>query len=304
MKIFLTGTTGFIGSHIARHLYQKGHQLICMKRSHSLLDRCDGFLNHVAWVNVDEQNWNTKVKAFAPETIIHTAWNGVDYTNRDNFSKQIENMIFQQILLDLAVEMGVEKFVGFGSQAEYGTFSGCINETYPANPVSAYGSAKLASLDILKCFCELNNIKWYWLRQFSCFGEYEGEQWLIPSTIKNMLLKTEMDFTLGEQKYSYMYVGEIADAVEKLITFDVESGVFNLSSSKTISIRDLLEKLRSMVNPNFKMNFGALPYRRGQSMWMQGDNRKISETIGDVIDVGDFDIYLKQTVDFYKKIYE
>ena len=304
MKLFLTGATGFIGSHIARNLCRNGHELVCMKRSHSSIARCLDFAESVVWVNVDDENWDTAVKRFAPEIFIHTAWSGVDYANRDSFRKQLENITFQQILLDLAVKVGAKKFVGFGSQAEYGTFSGCIDETYPAYPVSAYGVAKLASLNILKCFCEINKIKWYWLRQFPCFGEHEGEQWLIPSAIKSMLAGTEMDFTPGEQRYSYMYVEEIASVVEKLITSDVEEGVYNISSSRSISIKNLLEKLQLMVNPKFKLNFGALPYRSGQSMWMQGNNRKISEAVGAVIDVANFDIQLKQTVVFYKKKYE
>ena len=62
----------------------------------------------------------------------------------------MNNLQYQQRLLDLAVQVGVKKIIGVGSQAEYGIFDGLINESHPTNPTSAYGASKLAGQLIRK----------------------------------------------------------------------------------------------------------------------------------------------------------
>ena len=205
--------------------------------------------------------------------------------------------------LHIAQKSLCKKFIGFGSQAEYGEFSGCIDENYPTQPNSAYGAVKLAALDILRTFCELHKMKWYWFRLFSCFGEREGDTWLIPSTIRSMLRQQSMDLTPGEQKYAYLYVGNVAKVTIETLTTLANSGIYNLSSEYVISIRELLEKIKDKVNPSFNLNFGALPYRAGQSMWMQGNNKKVCANIQN-INGSNFEEKLDQIIRYYTTIYE
>ncbi len=303
MNILLTGASGYIGSHIAEHLIANNHIVLCTKRNKSNLWRCQTFLNNVQWTSTDEQNWKEVTISFHPQVIIHTAWDGVDATGRGDWGKQISNLCFQQDLLHIAQKSLCKKFIGFGSQAEYGEFSGCIDENYPAQPNSAYGAVKLASLDILRTFCELHQIGWYWFRLFSCFGEREGDTWLIPSAVKNMLRQQSMDVTLGEQKYAYLYIGNVAKVVVATLTTSADSGVYNLSSEHVISIRELLEKIKDWVNPSFDLKFGALPYRAGQPMWVQGTNAKVCTNIQN-IDSGNFEEMLSRTVQYYIHSYK
>ena len=199
MRVLLTGATGFLGSHIAESLLDRGYKLLLSKRDSSDLWRCTSFKEKVSWINNDSVTFEKEVLDFKPEVIINAAWDGVAAANRDIWTVQVENLLQQQRLLDLAAKIGVQKFIGIRSQAEYGKFDGKIDETFPTNPNSAYGAVKLAAYNILRTFCEEHKIVWYWFRLFSCFGEREAENWLIPATIKNMLTKNNMDLTPGEQ---------------------------------------------------------------------------------------------------------
>jgi len=304
MNVFLTGASGFVGSHIAEHLVASdGHTVLCSRREGSDLWRCRDFMDKVRWISTDDPCWMDEAIAFRPQAIINAAWDGVGAAGRGDWDKQLTNLGFQQDLLSVVEESRCEKFIGIGSQAEYGEFSGCIDEQWPARPASAYGAVKLASLDVLRAFCELHGIRWFWFRLFSGFGEREGDGWLIPSTIRNMLRERSMDITPGEQKYAYLYIGEVAKAITAALTTSAESGIYNLSSDRAISIRELLEKIKSRVNPAFELRFGALPYRAGQSMWMQGDNSKLRTEIYPV-DSGGFEEKLDLTINYYKALYK
>lgn len=298
MNIFLTGATGFLGSHTAEVLLLNGHKLLLAKRAKSDTRRCGGFADQIAWVDTDTEGWADVAISFAPEVIINCAWDGVGVDGRAEWARQVRNIEYQQHLLNVALACGCKKVVGLGSQAEYGQFNGVVSEDDAVNPTSAYGATKLAAQIVLKTFCEQNDIKWYWFRLFSAFGEREDSSWLIPSVIRNMMTKQSMDMTGCEQKYSYLYVKDVSKVIAQSCVVDAPSGVYNVSSTQARPLKDLLEAIRQIVNPSFRLNFGALAHRVGQSMHNQGDMTKTSTHILSVQE--DFDNNLLRTISYYK----
>ena len=60
--------------------------------------------------------------------------------------------------------------------------------------------------------------------------------------------------------------------------------------------------IRDKVNPSFKLNFGALPYRFGQCMYMEGDTTLLRENLYD-LDTRNFEQHLEETISFYVNKY-
>lgn len=300
-KVLITGITGFLGSHIAENLVSNDIAVIGLKRKGSNIWRCQDFANKIHWVDIDDEGlFKEELKRHSFDTIIHGAWIGVESNHRDNWIVQSKNIPFLVELLDVAKEVGTEKFIFLGSQAEYGNIDGKISEEDKTQALNAYGSIKLACLEIVMTFCNTNDINWIWLRLFSLFGERENENWLIPSLIQSMVNKNQMDFTPGEQKYAYLYVKDFALLMNKLLVMSIQSGIYNISSNKTRTIKSLIEDIRNSVNPNFVLNFGALKYRNNQSMHMEGDILKLSSQIGE-IEFTDYTIALQNTIKYYLK---
>ncbi len=301
MKAFVTGASGFVGSYLVKVLIDEGHEVLCLKRPSSNLSKLDDYVSKVRWVD-NTDNWKESLVAFQPDIIYHLAWDGVTAKERSVWQKQIGNIIFQQELLDATLAAGSKKYVGIGSQAEYGNFKNKIDESYPVCPMSAYAAAKVAALDIVRAFCEINQIEWYWFRLFPLFGPHESDQWLIPSLIKNIFTQESMDFTPGEQKLSYLYVGECAKAIKAAITADGHSGVYNICSDNPLALKELVVRIRDKVRPDFKLNFGAFPYRYGQSMYMEGDTTALRRNIYNIV-TSDFEQRLSETIDYYIRKY-
>lgn len=301
MRVFVTGGSGFIGSYLVKALVDDGHELLCLKRPTSHLSALDDYVNKVRWVN-NTDDWKAEFRKFKPFIIFNLAWNGVAATERVMWDKQVSNIIMQQELLDLALEVGCKKFVGAGSQSEYGDFESKVDESYPVNPKTAYAAVKAGALIIMKSFCEINNIYWYWFRLFPLFGPHEAEKWLIPSLIKNIETSDHMDLTPGEQKLSYLYVGECAKAIMMSIHAEGKSGIYNICSDNPMSLKELVTKIRDKVNPSFKLNFGAMPYRYGQCMYMEGDTTALRKNIYN-LNTSDFEEKLDLTIEYYLNKY-
>ncbi len=297
MRIFITGATGFIGSYLLRALIKNGHKAMCLKRLTSNISQFADISNQVKWVN-NVDDWKEKAIAFKPEAIFNLAWNGVAAKERVIWNIQVSNLALQQDLLDIAKECGTKKFIGIGSQSEYGNFENKIDETFPVNPKTAYAASKVACLDILKSFCQINDIDWYWFRLFPLFGPGESDVWLIPSLIKNICVQDHMDLTPGEQKLSYLYVGECANAIAAAADCMGCSGVYNICCDNPTPLKTLVSKIRDKINPRFVLNFGALEYRYGQCMYMEGDTTALRKNIYD-LNTSDFDQRLEETIDYY-----
>jgi nucleoside-diphosphate-sugar epimerase len=298
--ILITGITGFLGSNIAENLVNN-YNIIGLKRRKSNIWRCKEFKDKVIWIDIDvEKDYIKELTNYSIDTIIHGAWIGVESKERDDWSIQAKNIQFLLELLLVANNTAIKKFIFLGSQAEYGNINGIVSEVEESQALSAYGSVKLACLEILKTFSINNNINWIWLRLFSIFGEKENENWLFPSLIDKIKTESEMDFTLGEQKYAYLYVKDFAIIIDKIVALEIQSGIYNVSSDVVRSIRSLIEEVRDRINPKFQLNFGALKYRDNQSMHMQGSINKLNDQIGK-LEFTDFSIAIENTIKYYNK---
>lgn len=281
-KVLLTGATGFLGSAIAEELLFKGYKLLLTKRKTSDLWRTADFLGDFDWVNTDNENWISIAIDFKPEIIVNLAWSGVSSTKREDWLAQVSNIQFQQELLEIAKLSNTSLFVGFGSQAEYGLFDGMINESHVLKPVSSYGIVKVACSNILKEFCEINNIKWRWFRVFSVYGEMEGDNWLLSSVINKLFNNESVDLTGCEQRYAYLYIKDFAKAFINTLQVDKESGVYNFSSSKSITLKELLLLVKSKISTCGSLNFGKLEYRKNQPMLIAGEMTKFNDDFGTI----------------------
>lgn len=296
--VLLTGITGFLGSHIAEQL-SLNYIVVGLVRNSSDLWRYEEIKNeNIKLVNSGDKDYKKQLESFAPQHLVHCAWSGVAADGRDCWPSQVENISFTFDLLQLAKELVIKQFIGLGSQAEYGFFSGSIDETSPCKPLSAYGAAKLATLNIVESYCSQNNMAWYWLRIFPMYGTREGITWFIPSVIKNALENSGMDLTGCEQQYGYLYVKQFAKAIEKIVGSDPVPGVYNVAAKGSIRLRDVIELIIKKTNTTGRFNFGALPYRKNQVMHMEGNSDKFTNTFNVSLD-SEFETGIDELIKYY-----
>lgn len=300
MKVLLTGATGFIGSHMAETLVDDGCELMIVKRSSSALVNLSSFIDKIQYVDMDCDSWISQSCSFSPDIIIHSAWNGITANSRDDLQSQLSNIDFVNKLLFIADKCHSAKFIGLGSQAEYGELSKKISENTPLEPITYYGLFKACACRQIESYCAIRGINWYWLRIFSVYGERESRDWLLPSVIEKAFSGGQMDFTRGEQKYAYLYVKDLANAILKVCKKEKgKSGIYNISSSKAIQINELLTFLLDMMHSKMRLNFGAIPYRKNQSMHIEGDSSNFIKEFG-AFEKTSLSDGLKRMVNYYR----
>jgi nucleoside-diphosphate-sugar epimerase len=219
------------------------------------------------------------LRSVKPDVVIHSAWEGVGGALRSG-DIQVDNIRTTVALADAAIGAGARKFVGIGSQAEYGRYDRKIVETDLPQPTMLYGAAKLAACHLAAQRCREAGLAFAWLRLFSVYGPGDNANWLIPSTAATLVRGKAPMCTEGTQKWDYLHIDDVADGVLAAAITDQATGVFNLSSGDPVAVRQIVETLRDLAAPGLDLTFGAVPFGPDQIMHLDGDNSRLRSATG------------------------
>lgn len=271
-KVFLTGSTGFVGSFVLRELLCEGYEVATLIRPTSDVSRINGELCSVNIINGDFNNLEAiyhNLKTFAPEVVVHLAWQGVKAADR-NSSCQIENINASVGIFKLTQKLGCTMFLGMGSQAEYGPVSGRLGEDSPVRPTTLYGASKLSTCLLLDRLANQSNIRFAWLRLFSSYGPGDDPSWMIQYVARTLLQGGRPALTAAQQLWDYIHVKDVAKAVVATID-NQSSGIFNLGSGQTRKLENIIELIRDYIDPNLSLGFGEVQYRPDQVMHLEAN---------------------------------
>ena len=214
-NVVITGATGMIGKTLIEYLSKKDINVLAIIRENS---KRKNILNESKKVKIIECNLENYKKLDIDleekyDTFFHFAWQGTFGDSRNDVDMQEKNIKYTLDALNLAKKLGCKTFIGAGSQAEYGRKDGIINEETRVDPESAYGVAKLSACQLSRILARQYNIKHIWGRIFSAYGPYDGENTMVSSSIKTMLLESKSpEYTKGTQIWNYIYSEDVAKA--------------------------------------------------------------------------------------------
>jgi UDP-glucose 4-epimerase len=266
MRIFLTGGSGFIGSHLLPVL--SNHEVVALSRTplptldhvtnvvcdladvatiRTAMDGCDAVL-HLAAVS------NAGVAAADPGRCVDT------------------NVTATARLAHLAAAAGVQRFVFSSSALVYGSAPTVpITEETPPAPVGVYAQSKLAAERLLT---EIHPAALV-LRVFNVFGPRQTGT-LVPALIEKMLNDDEVTLQGdGSQIRSFLYAADAADAMRRAVESS-HTGVLNVAGHKA-SVLDVLNAIAAACGTEVSPLFG--PAREGDAK----ENWASLDAIGEVL---------------------
>jgi UDP-glucuronate 4-epimerase len=187
MKIFLTGAAGFIGSHVAHALLEKGHSVsgvdslntyydpaLKQARLARLLKR-KGFAFMQADI-ADPQALARGTGGESFEVIVHLAAQaGVRHALEDPRAYTQSNLVGHHNILELARHMkGLAHLIYASSSSVYGndTTPPFSEEARADRPVSYYGATKRAGELMAHSYAELFGLNLTGLRFFTVYGPW------------------------------------------------------------------------------------------------------------------------------------
>ncbi len=257
-RIFLTGGSGFLGRRILETLQQRGHEVIAPGRPEFDL--------------MDEQSVIRSVTRAKPEIVIHSAayYGGLGINIHEPANLFHHNVIMTAHLLEACGKAGISKFVSIGSACSYpGEVNGEMREidywSGPLHPsVEAYGFSKKAQQVGARAYGKQYGFKSQCPQFTNLYGEHdvftEYRSHVVSALIKRFADAVEngdaevTNWGTGRAIREFMYVGDAAEAVARLI--DVEStkntkntnsccspenSIINIGTGIGVSIKELAE---------------------------------------------------------------
>lgn len=216
------------------------------------------------------------------DTIYHLAWQGTGRKEVRNSSSmvQAENIRYTLLTLDVAVKLGCKTYIGVGSQAEYGLKDiEVIGPEIPCDPIEMYGIAKYAAGKLVRAQAEKYGVNCFWVRVFSVFGRYDSPTTMISSTVHKLLHGEVPSFTPAEQVWDYLYSKDAAEALY-LIGEQEGNKVYCLGGGKARRLREYIEEIRDIINPELKLGIGDLPYPDKAVMKLCADIKSLTIDTG------------------------
>jgi nucleoside-diphosphate-sugar epimerase len=271
MKIFLTGGTGFIGSHFVNRALAAGHEIIAQRRE-SRSRTCIPLVEEPQWFDVALDRVEAR-HLEGIDCIVHLAAHMPSKVN-DSFSNCFYWNVHTALgMFENAVKAGVKRWIVAGSCFEYGR-SGerydFIPVTAPLEPVLAYSASKAAASVAIYGLAAQFNSELLIGRLFQVFGEGESESRLWPSLRKAALAGEDMPMTAGEQIRDFIAVEAVAEYLLKAAeSKELRPGkpiIENVGSGKPQSIRTFAEHWWKHWGAKGRLLLGQLPYQPNEVM--------------------------------------
>jgi len=276
MRVFVTGASGFIGSHVTRALLATGHEVAALARNNDSLWRLNDVAGKFTLLRGDLADLAALRPALAqwrPQASVHLAW----YAEPGKYLHSPENipsLVASLALLEALAQVGCRQVVAAGTCAEYEASRSSLPEDHPTRPATLYAAAKLSLCLMGQFLAAAAGTHFAWGRVFHLYGPYEDERRLAPAAIRTLLRGEPFPATAGEQVRDYAHVEDVAAAFGVLVEKQA-SGVFNVASGVPVTTRQLLETVGELVGRRELIQFGALPYRDWEPMFICGDNRRL-----------------------------
>lgn len=281
-KIVVTGPTGAIGTALIRYCLEQGTQVtaVCRRNSERISAIPDSPLVKILPCNLDELERLPGLAEGGYDVFYHLAWDGTFGNSRNHMSGQVKNIQYTLDAVQAAHAMGCRRFVGAGSQAEYGRTKELLRPDTPAFPENGYGMAKLCAGQMSRVRCEQLGLEHVWLRVLSVYGPWDGRNTMVMSVIRKLLDGEEPSLSPGEQIWDYLYCADAGRGFYLAGERGRSGKVYPLGSGEPRPLSEYVQTIRDSIDPRLGLGFGKLPYSPAQVMYLGADISEFTRDTG------------------------
>ena len=310
-NVLVTGGAGFIASHIATALVERGDRV-------RVLDNlCTGFKHNLAHIEKDIEFIEGDV---ADESVAAKAMKGIELVFHQAALASVPMSLDKPLatnhscvtgtvnILDKAVKAGVRRVVYAASSSAYGDqpFSAKRESDLP-QVLSPYAAAKLAGELYCQAFYHSFGLETVGLRYFNVFGPRQDPQSpysaVIPLFVTAILSgKPPTIFGDGGQSRDFIYIRNVVQG--NLLASEAKEApgrVINMAEGRQTSLLQLLDILSSLLGREVKPDFQ--PPRVGDVRESLADI-SIARSILGYEPETDLETGLRETIEYYREVAE
>ena len=292
-KLFITGSSGFIGFHVAKRYLDKGFKVygfdsmnnyydVKLKRSRlNILKKYKNFLFTKG--NLENQKkLNSSINKFKPSIIIHLAAQaGVRYSIENPKIYLNSNIIGTFNVIECAKKLKIKHLIIGSSSSVYGA-----NKKFPFQEIdktdrqiSFYAATKKSTENIAHSYSSLWKIPITVLRFFTVYGPWGRPDMAYFKFTKNILRGKKIDvYNKGKMYRDYTYIDDIVDGIVKLtnkipklnsskkykndsISHVAPIRTLNIGNTKKVLLSDFISAIEKNLNKKAVKRF--LPMQKG-----------------------------------------
>ena len=257
-KILITGGYGNLGSWITNYLSDLGYELyIITKKVKNSFSNIKYNVIECDITNIDDLK---KKLDFDLDFCIHMASYN-EFFHKNYFKKALEvNTLGTRNLLEVLSTKNIKNFIYFSTFHVYGASSGVIDENSLLNPKNDYATTHLFAEYYLKQFGFTNDFKYTILRltnSYGCPTFIDSDKWYLAL---NDLTKSAYESqeivikTNGKAKRDFVYMGDVAKAVNEFLQIEATNEIYNLSSFKSYEINELANYVKEVFYSKYNKN--------------------------------------------------
>ena len=285
MKVLVTGGAGFIGKYLVKSLLEKKYSVTIFDNFSNSTKNSIRFLvkmgaNVIEGDISDIQDLQNAIKDH--DIVIHLAAKISVSESIINPSETFRiNVDGTNNVLTACKNNRIKKIIISSSAAVYGESLPDIKlaEESATNPISPYGESKMKMEQNIKEFASKHDIDYVILRFFNIYGigqssEYAG---VITKFIKRIIEEAPLQiFGNGLQTRDFVAIYDVIQSFHNALSYD-KSGIFNIASGKTITIKKLAEQMISLSGKKLEIKF--LAEKQGDIRYSEADISKAKNQI-------------------------
>lgn len=245
MRIILTGSSGYLGRHLIKRLLSRNDDLLCILRRQS--DFIDSMKDKLSFAYIDDNDLVETFEKFNANAVFHLA---CSYEVAGNNESDILNSNFL-LPLGLLFKLKVSKHL-------------FISTSLPKY-LNAYTLSKNHLSEWGKYYSDKYGFDFYTILLENFYGEDEPQNRFIPCVIKKLKNNEDIDLTEGTQRRDFIYVKDAINGLVKILDCNLKGyHDIPLGSGDWVSIKELIEYLKTVTNSKSILNFGALEKRKNE----------------------------------------
>lgn len=288
MKVLITGADGFIGSHLAELLVEKGYNVRAFV--------CYNSFNSYGWLDTIPKETKEKIDFFPGDIRdpngVREAMKGIDivfhlaaliaipfsYHSPDSYIDT--NVKGTLNIIQAARDNKIKRVLVTSTSEVYGTAQFVpITELHPKQPQSPYSASKIGADAIADSFYRSFDLPITIVRPFNTFGPRQSARAVIP-TIISQLLNGAQEIKLGDitPTRDLLFVKDTVNGFLKIAECDELIGhEVNIATQSEISVGDLAQQLINQINPSAKIITDTIRLRpeKSEVFRLFGSNEKL-----------------------------
>jgi len=259
-SIVVFGGNGFIGSHFVDYLIKCGYDVTVVDRFTAEKDNCSlASSQKIHRIKCDIDDSDAYSSALGSNTVVYNFISA--FNPRSSWGRAIESVqadVIQALrLCELCIKRGVAKFVYVSSGGTiYGPQSGIVTEDRLPRPFNPHGICKLTVEHFLEYYRVKEGIPIDIYRVGNVFGPRQpmrSAQGVVAVWMRQILDQETIEvYGDSETCRDYIYVGDAAYLLGHSLRDFGSSDVYNLGTGKGVSIIELLDIFKEVVDIPFQ----------------------------------------------------